>query len=287
MSEYLVFRLYGPMCSWGEIAVGESRHSSDHPSRSALLGLFAAALGISRGEEQAQSALAASWRFGVKLLSPGTLLRDYHTVIAPRRQKGIHHRTRRSEVLATETSTLLSSREYRVDSISIVAAEPVPGAHQASVSEQIEQMQNAFRRPQFCLYLGRKSCPLGLPLVPRVVAAASLRDALDQPWPPVAELAWVHKPTHTSWPSKTDRVRFGMGGARYFWEDGMSLNGTEDLPTAARPNLLELVRHDQPTSRRRWQFSPRREWSWFDPAESRSRLGEPESVGRDAKDATA
>jgi CRISPR system Cascade subunit CasD len=35
--EYLLFRLYGPMASWGEIAVGEMRHSEVKPSKSALL----------------------------------------------------------------------------------------------------------------------------------------------------------------------------------------------------------------------------------------------------------
>ena len=31
---YLVFRLYGPMASWGEIAVGENRHSARYPGKS-------------------------------------------------------------------------------------------------------------------------------------------------------------------------------------------------------------------------------------------------------------
>ena len=46
MTDYLLLRLYGPLASWGEIAVGESRHSAVQPSRSALLGLLGAALGI-------------------------------------------------------------------------------------------------------------------------------------------------------------------------------------------------------------------------------------------------
>ena len=46
--DYLVFRLYGPMCSWGDIAVGEVRPSTVHPSKSAILGLIAAALGVKR-----------------------------------------------------------------------------------------------------------------------------------------------------------------------------------------------------------------------------------------------
>ncbi|MGL4603678.1 MAG: CRISPR-associated protein Cas5, partial [Iodobacter sp.] len=57
MSPYLVFRLYGAMASFGEIAVGELRHSAAYPSRSALLGLLGAALGIARSNEAGQQAL--------------------------------------------------------------------------------------------------------------------------------------------------------------------------------------------------------------------------------------
>ena len=50
--EYLLFRLYGPLASWGEIAVGESRHTAAYPGKAALIGLLAAALGIRRDEEE-------------------------------------------------------------------------------------------------------------------------------------------------------------------------------------------------------------------------------------------
>ena len=52
MREFLIFRLYGMMASWGDIAVGELRPTFDHPSRSAIVGLLAAALGIRRDEEE-------------------------------------------------------------------------------------------------------------------------------------------------------------------------------------------------------------------------------------------
>nr|WP_284509571.1 CRISPR-associated protein Cas5 [Salinivibrio costicola] len=48
MRDYLVFRLYGPLASWGEPAVGGDRPTSAYPSRSAVLGLLGAALGIKR-----------------------------------------------------------------------------------------------------------------------------------------------------------------------------------------------------------------------------------------------
>ena len=51
MRDYLVMRLYAPLASWGEIAVGEVRHSANYPSKSALLGLLGAALGVRRDDD--------------------------------------------------------------------------------------------------------------------------------------------------------------------------------------------------------------------------------------------
>ena len=50
---FLLFTLYAPMGSFGEIAVGERRMSWARPGRSAVLGLVAAAQGIERGDEEA------------------------------------------------------------------------------------------------------------------------------------------------------------------------------------------------------------------------------------------
>jgi CRISPR system Cascade subunit CasD len=38
MRDYLLFRLYGPLAAWGDIAVGEYRPSFAHPSKSAIIG---------------------------------------------------------------------------------------------------------------------------------------------------------------------------------------------------------------------------------------------------------
>src|SRR6185295_12377864 len=66
MPSFLVFRLYGPLASWGEVAVGEVRPSNLHPTRSALLGLLGAALGLRRSDEAALADLARTVRFAVR-----------------------------------------------------------------------------------------------------------------------------------------------------------------------------------------------------------------------------
>jgi len=245
MRDYLVFRLYGPMASWGEIAVGESRHSATYPSRSALLGLLAAALGVRRDDDAAQAALASAYRFGVKLLAAGTPLRDYHTVQSGTPPKKVVYRTRRQELADTSrVGTLLSAREYRCDSLSLVAVEALDSAPHA-----VTELAQALEHPHFPLYLGRKSCPLAAPLQARCVTAASVREALDRAEFP-SMLALRRHDAPTPWPSNDERRGFRLQSVRYYWDDGMEAGMT---PT------MSLVRHDQPVSRRRWQFGPRRE----------------------------
>ncbi len=255
MTDYLLLRLYGPLASWGEIAVGESRHSAVHPSRSALLGLLGAALGIERDDDTGQQALAKGYRFGIKLECLGSPLRDYHTVQVGVPPRKFQFRSRRQELAADKIDTILSAREYRCDSLAVVVVEAMPKA-----PADLPALANALRKPHFALYLGRKSCPLALPLAPRIVAAASLREAFDNTeLPSLLGLTDYHQPQQV-WPNRLDRQALRPGTARYYWEDGM---------TAGMDASFQTQRHDQPLSRSRWQFAPRREWVALSEGEQR------------------
>lgn len=246
MTEYLLLRLYGPMASWGEIAVGESRHSAVHPSRSALLGLLGAALGVNRDDDDKQKALRDGYRFGIKLECVGSPLRDYHTIQVGVPPKKFQFRSRRQELMADKLDTILSAREYRCDSLAVVAVEALPNA-----PVNLSSLSDALCKPNFTLYLGRKSCPLAVPLMPTLVKAANLQEAFDVvTWPSLLGLHDKHL-RHEIWPDRKDRRHFRIGPVRYYWEDGMD--------SGMKPDF-ESQRHDQPLSRRRWQFAPRREW---------------------------
>ena len=121
--DILVFRLYGPMASWGEIAVGESRHTASYPSKSAIIGLLGAALGIARDEEEKQQQLQQGYALAVELLTAGSLLRDYHTTQVPDSVGKFTYRTRWDELILGKErlGTILSSREYRTDALALVA----------------------------------------------------------------------------------------------------------------------------------------------------------------------
>ncbi len=266
---YLLFRLYGPMASWGEIAVGESRHSAAYPSKSALLGLLAAALGVRRSDTSRQQALWRHCQFAVKVISTGHLLRDYHTTQVPRAVGKFAYRTRRDELVIGKNllGTILSNREYRCDALAIIAVK-LQEPHDAIWS--LETIRQALLKPKFHLYLGRKACPLAAPLNPKIVNGAGIYDVFHRYGQGALHLSsramqlarkddddtmptgpWIEHAPKISQLSKTDRyaLRIGREPVRYYWEGDAG-----DL--AAQQ---ELVRHDQPISRTRWQFARRSE----------------------------
>jgi CRISPR system Cascade subunit CasD len=230
MAEYLVFQLYGPMAAWGDIAVGEYRPSFAHPSKSAIIGLLAAALGIRRDEEDRQRALADACTFAVRVDTMGTLLRDYHTAQVPPEKKGVTYHTRYSE-LSWALNTILSSRDYRCDAAYTVAV----GLRNGS-DLTLQLLADKLRKPEFILYLGRKSCPLALPLDPKIIQAMDFKEALNG----------THLSVHLI-PLLTETSHIGV-----YWDDGITSGYEEDY-------IHVITRRDAPLSRKRWQFTDRRE----------------------------
>lgn len=177
MTEFLLFTIYAPLSSWGEIAVGETRGSWDRPSRSAVLGLVAAALGITRDDQPGHDALDAGYGVAVRLDAAGTPLSDYHTAqtVAASAVKRRRPATRAQLLDAGERETILSRRVYRQDALATVALWARPDARWPLLD-----LAAALRRPAFVLYAGRKANALGVPLAPSIVSAESLAAALGQ-----------------------------------------------------------------------------------------------------------
>lgn len=235
MPKFLLFRLYAPLASWGETAVGEIRPSSTHPSRSALLGMLAAAYGIKRNDEAGLAKIRESFGFAVCMHNAGGLLRDYHTIQAPGRRKGAKWSTRKDELAERKLNTVLSSRDYRTE-----AEYTVVVWNRSEVGElSIEQLLEVLRKPRFVLYLGRKSCPLGLPLQPHLIQAETVRDALTK-----ADFGSL--PFGPVFPLDTQ--------TRVVWEN-CSFSGF-----TSKSDMMEVHRRDEPVNRRTWQFVERTEY---------------------------
>lgn len=235
MKTYLVFRLYGPMASWGQAAVGGDRLTGSYPTRSAILGLVGAALGIRRDDEQALRTLQDSISVAVKQTVSGSLMRDYHTAQVPSHSNKVVHRSRKSELAEDKLNTVLSSRDYRCDGLWVVAISLTQ-----NTDYSLEQLQAALLKPVFNLSLGRKSCPLALPLQPIMTETITLKSALDSKFPPLTQ--------------SVDGDKRWLGGnnwVTYFWE------GEKDDLISQHSGVLTTHPWDEPVHRGRWQFQQR------------------------------
>ncbi|HFL9795650.1 TPA: type I-E CRISPR-associated protein Cas5/CasD, partial [Escherichia coli] len=162
MSQYLIFQLHGPMASWGGDAPGEVRHTHELPSRSALLGLLAAGVGIRRDDTERLNAFNRHYSLVVCASRNPRWARDYHTVQMPKEVRKARYFSRREELSDPELlSAIISRRDYYTDAWWMVAV-----ATTADAPYSLEQLQDGLRHPVFPLYLGRKSHPLALPLAP-------------------------------------------------------------------------------------------------------------------------
>lgn len=159
---WLVVTLRAPLASFGERAGNAERSSAERPTRSALLGLAGAALGLRRDDREGQDALRRSFRVASRTVLPGALLNDFHTFQSlpsasrPRPATRAEALSRRGDL-----ATSITRREYRSD----VWFEAAFAANEGS-RWSLKELQAAFRLPRFILFLGRKSCPLACPLEP-------------------------------------------------------------------------------------------------------------------------
>ena len=134
----LLLRLKGPLQAWGHDSRYQARRTHHAPTKSAVIGLLAAAEGRRRTDPVED---LAGLEFGVRIDQPGTLLRDYQTAVDWR--KGPPAR--------------LSERFYLQDACFVAAV--------AGDEALVRGLEAAVKAPHFPLFLGRRSCPVGSDLL--------------------------------------------------------------------------------------------------------------------------
>lgn len=144
----LVLRLSGALQSWGTGASKlQHRDTAGLPTKSAVVGLLANAMGRDRRDDITDLAAA---RFGARTELGGERTSDYHTA--------------RVDTSNPLSASQVTNREYLMDADFTVFVEL--GEHLA------EEVASALRAPARQLYLGRRSCPPDGPV---------LLDVLDVP----------------------------------------------------------------------------------------------------------
>lgn len=147
----LLLRICGPLQSWGVQSRAKDRDTGLEPSKSGVIGLLCAALGVSRTNEtlDARVAQLAQLRMGVRVDCTGVLLKDYHTA-----GKDSY---RRADGTLEKNTVVVTSRYYLSDARFLVG---LTGDDLAL----LRALHAALRDPVWPLYLGRKAFVPGEPL---------------------------------------------------------------------------------------------------------------------------
>lgn len=166
MRDYLILKLQGVMQAWGEHTFEGLRPSTNFPTRSALVGLLAACLGIDRNNRKQQQALADSFLYAVRQDETEHKLvkmMDYHTV----------KDAREDYVGLKSHETIITQREYLLDAVFTVAIWNTDAAEYS-----LDQLKVAVCQPRYTPFLGRRSCPITRPLYEDLVKAINSDEAL-------------------------------------------------------------------------------------------------------------
>lgn len=135
-------RLTAPLQSYGNQASFNQRTSDNYPSKSAVIGIIAAALGYRR--DDARILQLNNLLFAVRIEQSGNMMTEFQTV---EYQKS-----------STKTARKLTYREFIQDAVFMVAIG-------SDNDHEIEKIVSALKHPKFQLYLGRRSNPPAGPLM--------------------------------------------------------------------------------------------------------------------------
>jgi len=141
----VALRLHGPLQAWGGPVVGDDRPTLPFPTRSGVLGLVAACMGIPRTDNERLLALADGARVHVRVDTPGTPLVDDQTI-------------QDNPNASTTRQTIQSKRTYLCDASFVAVV--VPGS-----TSTVDKIFRSLTRPVFAPFLGRRTCVPSTPLL--------------------------------------------------------------------------------------------------------------------------
>lgn len=154
----LLLRLAAPMQSWGVSSKFNRRMTNPEPTRSGIIGMIAAAMGLSREDSLEQF---KPLKMGVRVDQPGIMQRDFQMA----------HREKANGI---KEQSWVTDRYYINDAVFLVALE--------GNETLLKSIEEAMQHPVYPLFLGRRSCPPTVPLL-LGVREGSLKETLTQePW---------------------------------------------------------------------------------------------------------
>lgn len=167
----VLMKLVGPMQSWGVVSRFDQRDTFREPTKSGIIGLICASMGIDRSDYERQSPLYSA-RIGVRHDKPGTLRYDYQTAACKRGDAIV----RADGKFATDGG-VVSRRYYLADAAFLAGIE-------SDDVQLLRSVCSSLSNPVWPLYLGRKSYVPSEPLLcSDEVLEMPLEEALrSYPW---------------------------------------------------------------------------------------------------------
>lgn len=151
----LLLRLSGPLQSWGSNSLYDTRDTDYYPTKSGVIGLVAAALGLKR-EDSLE--ILNSIQFGIRIDNQGEYIKDFQiTDMGEKLNKNLSIRAYLSD--ATFLAGL-ASEDY----------------------DLLSKIKNAIHNPKYCIFLGRKACPPTLPVDMGLVESDLYSALYSHPW---------------------------------------------------------------------------------------------------------
>lgn len=169
MPRFLILTFEAPLMAFGDEIVDALGRVRDFPGASNLTGLFANALGWTRGQKAAHQRLQDRLVFAVRLDRPGKEIRDFQTAKLEANDRGWTTRGAfegRAGGAATYDSPHIRQRDMIADAALTVAV----GLAAAGEPPTLDDLAAALDAPSRPLFLGRKPCLPARPLLAQATA---------------------------------------------------------------------------------------------------------------------
>ncbi|UJP04043.1 MAG: type I-E CRISPR-associated protein Cas5/CasD [Nitrosomonas sp.] len=177
----LLLRLVGPMQSWGTTSRFDQRDTGKEPSKSGVIGLLAAAMGIDR-ENWIDLEPLTHMSMGVRHDRPGVPKRDYQTAGCATTDTII-----KADGKPAKGGGVVSQRDYLADAAFLVGLE-------CDDRVLLERIYAALQNPVWTLALGRKSYVPSEPIwIENGLQDAPLHEVLAR-WPWISSTREWEKP---------------------------------------------------------------------------------------------
>jgi CRISPR system Cascade subunit CasD len=180
---YLALLLDGPLQSWGFASRFQRRTTGLHPTKSGVLGLICAAMGLAKGSDEERGTLPAL--VALKMTSaavprsgphdrtaelPVRRLEDFHTVLDTRRADGSMNR-----------DAVITHRQYLLDARFGILLQ--------GDRALLARVAAALQDPTWGVWLGRKSC------IPAVPVLVGLEKSRDEAWKAILRICGTSEET--------------------------------------------------------------------------------------------